>query len=230
MPVASRNFDRPLGIIPAQSPTGLSWSRIYQLRRQAARQLGPLHALPIVKRASDVLLRRARPGDRLLEVGAGDRRMRAKLARSVGRVHYESLDVDPRGSHDYRALAEVHDTYDLVLAFEVVEHLPVEEIVPWLRALKERTRAEGTLLLSTPNTFHPPAYLRDATHRTPLCYDELAGLCTAAGWQVERVYRVYHEPLHRALVRRCLFGWLFRLLGLDFARQIVLIARAERDD
>jgi hypothetical protein len=80
-------------------------------------------------------------------------------------------------------------------------------------------------VLSTPNTFYPPAYLRDATHVTPLCYDELAGLVACSGLHVERVVRVYHDPLLRALLRRLLFGWLFRLIGIDFARQIVLVAR-----
>ena len=80
------------------------------------------------------------------------------------------------------------------------------------------------MLLSTPNTFYPPAYLRDATHRTPLCYDELAGLVTAAGLEVTRVARVYHDPVHRRFLRQYCLGWLFRLIGIDYARQIVLVA------
>jgi hypothetical protein len=88
------------------------------------------------------------------------------------------------------------------------------------------------LVLSTPNVFHPPAYLRDVTHRTPLCYDELAGLVTGAGLEIEHVYRIYNDPLPRMLLRRYAFGWLFRLLGIDFARQIAvcgqLAPRVER--
>ncbi|HVX62297.1 MAG TPA: hypothetical protein VHC19_16895, partial [Pirellulales bacterium] len=76
----------------------------------------------------------------------------------------------------------------------------------------------------TPNTYYPPAYLRDVTHRTPLCYDELAALVASAGGRVVRINRVYHDPIHRKLMRRYLFGWLFRMIGIDFARQIVLIA------
>jgi hypothetical protein len=83
----------------------------------------------------------------------------------------------------------------------------------------------GRLVLSTPNTYYPPAYLRDVTHRTPLCYDELAGLVGAAGLEVERIARVYHDPVHRAFLRRYLFGWLFEMIGIDFARQIILVAR-----
>ena len=46
-----------------------------------------------------------------------------------------------------------------------------------------------------------------------------------AGLRVERMVRIYHDPLHRKLLRRYAFGWLFRLIGIDFSRQIVLVAR-----
>ncbi|MBL9124071.1 MAG: hypothetical protein JNG90_10600, partial [Planctomycetaceae bacterium] len=150
----------------------LSWSKLYACRRAAAARLGDIYALPIAKRASDILVREARPGNRILEVGAGDRRMQGKLLQQHGTVHYQSLDVDPAGNHDYRDLAEVPANFDLVFAFETVEHLALDELIPWLSTLRERTRLGGTLILSTPNTYYPPAYLRDATHRTPLCYDE----------------------------------------------------------
>lgn len=205
-----------------------SWSQLHRFRRAAAQRLGDIYSLPIAKRASDLLVQQANRGNRVLEIGAGDRRMKDKLTRHHGEVHYESVDPDPQGNHDYRDLSEVTGSYDLVFAFETAEHLPLEVLKPWLCTLFEHTRPGGTLILSTPNTYYPPAYLRDATHCTPLCYDELAGLCAAAGWHVTAVYRVHHEPLHRAFVRRYLFGWLFRLIGLDFARQIVLVACRNR--
>jgi SAM-dependent methyltransferase len=134
------------------------------------------------------------------------------------------MDIDRNGAHEYHDLADIRQTYDCVCAFEVIEHLTLEEIPPWLRKLGELLRPGGRLVLSTPNTYYPPAYLRDATHRTPLCYDELAGLVQAAGFEVQRIVRIYHDPLPRRLLRQYLFGWLFRLIGIDFARQIVLVA------
>ena len=62
-------------------------------------------------------------------------------------------------------------------------------------------------------------------HRTPLSYDELGGLVDMSGFRVERIVRIYNDPLPRYLARRYLFGWLFRLLGIDFSRQIVLVAQ-----
>lgn len=203
----------------------ISWSGLYEHRRAAAARFGKIFALPIAKRVREVLLDHIANDNHVLEVGAGSRDMQRTLQQHGRRVRYESIDIDPNGEHEYASLEEIERTYDVIFALEVVEHLTLEEIKPWLVRLHELLRANGTLLLSTPNTYYPPAYLRDATHRTPLCYDELAGLCTAAGFEVTRIVRIYHDPLHRKLLRRYLFGWLFRLIGIDFARQIMLVAR-----
>lgn len=206
-----------------------SWSQLYAYRREAAARFGDVFSLPIAKRARDVLLAHTAAGNRVLEVGAGDRRMRRHLVDAHGEIDYESMDIDPEGDHDYHDLDEIPSRYDCVFAFEVIEHLALDEIRAWLPRLAALTKDGGCLLLSTPNTYYPPAYLRDVTHRTPLCYDELAGLVRAAGFQPERIYRIYNDPIHRILLRRYALGWLFSTIGIDFARQIVLVARREAE-
>lgn len=208
------------------SPTAtISWSDLYRHRRAAAARLGKIEDLPIVRRVREVLCELVRDGDRVLEVGAGDRQMKTMLEGAGRRVDYRSLDIDPHGQHDHRSFDEIKEPFDGAFAFEVIEHLPVDAIHGWLGQLYSAVRPGGWLMLSTPNIYYPPAYLRDVTHQTPLCYDELAGLAAAAGFDVEHVVRIYHDPVHRKLLRRYLFGWLFRMLGFDFARQIVLVAR-----
>jgi 2-polyprenyl-3-methyl-5-hydroxy-6-metoxy-1,4-benzoquinol methylase len=202
-----------------------SWSALYRHRRAAQARFGDLYQLPLAKRASDVVMQAARGAHTLLEVGAGDRRLAQKIAQYSPDCTYRSLDIDPEGEHDYRSFAQLDRTFDCVVALEVVEHLTLDEIRAWLADLYRALGAGGTLVLSTPNTYYPPAYLRDATHRTPLCYDELAGLLTAAGFEVTRILRIYNDPVPRKILRRYLLGWLFRALGLDYARQIVVVAR-----
>ena len=202
----------------------ISWSELYAARRAAAARFGDVFALPIAKRASDEFMAAVRDADRVLEVGAGDRRMRERLLARYPRATYRSMDVDPRGDHDYRTLEEIEDRFDCIAALEVAEHIPPDEVQRWLVQLAGLLAPGGRLVLSTPNTFYPPAYLRDVTHRTPLCYDELAALVTCAGLEPTRIVRIHHEAVHRAIVRRWLFGWLFRLIGIDFAKQIVLVA------
>ncbi len=203
----------------------ISWSRLFEHRRAAAKRFGRIFDLPIRKRASDIVVREAHDLTRVLEIGAGDRRFREHLRRHEPALKYHSLDIDRAVEHDYHELDEVTEIFPLVFALEVVEHLSLEEIEPWLTQIRGVLEPDGRLILSTPNTYYPPAYLRDATHRTPLCYDELAGLLAAAGYEVLAIYRIYHDPLHRRFLRRYMFGWLFRLIGIDFARQIVVVAR-----
>ncbi|MBX7166356.1 MAG: methyltransferase domain-containing protein [Pirellulales bacterium] len=203
----------------------VSWSKLYAARRAAADRFGAnIFALPIVRRVLDVVQAGCNPRTRMLEIGAGDRGLVQKLASRGISVQYESLDIDTALPHDYRELADVPGPYERIVALEVVEHLSLDELRPWLARVAELLAPGGQLVLSTPNTFYPPAYLRDATHRTPLCYDELASLVTLAGLEPVRIVRIYHDPVHRKLARRYLFGWLFRLLGIDFARQIMLVA------
>ena len=203
----------------------LAWSELYRHRKAAEVRFGTIFDLPICRRVREVLAEHVPDGAAVLEVGAGDRGMRQQLLKVRPSVSYQSMDIDPAGGHDYRTLDEIRQSFDGVFAFEVIEHLSLDEIGPWLVRLGELLKPGGCLLLSTPNTFYPPAYLRDATHRTPLCYDELAGLVEMSGLRVERIVRIYHDPLHRKLLRRYLFGWLFRTIGIDFARQIVVVAR-----
>jgi 2-polyprenyl-3-methyl-5-hydroxy-6-metoxy-1,4-benzoquinol methylase len=202
---------------------------MYAHRRRVAGRFGRWFRLPLVRRAEDVVVASTPSRGALLEVGAGARRLAARLATHRPDCVYESMDIDPAYAHDadphdYGDLAEIERTYDCVVALEVIEHLSIEAIPGWLASLAALITPGGRLVLSTPNTFYPPAYLRDATHRTPLAYDELGGLVEHAGLHVERIARVHNDAIHRRLLRRVVFGWLFRLLGLDFAPQIVLVA------
>jgi len=203
----------------------ISWSAIYAARRGAQAKFGRVFQLPIARRVREVLATCITADARVLEIGAGDRHLAQWLARTKPHVSYRSLDIDPEGQHDYRDLADVTESLECVFALEVVEHLALEQVPPWLAQIRARLVPGGWLVLSTPNTYYPPAFLRDATHRTPWCYDELAGFVAASGLEVERIFRIYHDPIHRAFLRRYAFGWLFRLIGIDFARQIVLVAR-----
>jgi len=222
--------------LPETDSTGgdISWSSLFQHRKQAARRLGSIYELPLAKRLRDVLLReigaqRANTEHPLtvLELGAGARKMSQYIGQRFDDVEYQSLDIDPLGQHEYRDWRDVHRSFDLIFAFEVIEHLPVDAIPGWLLQIAEHLEPGGQLLLSTPNTYYPPAFLRDVTHRTPLCYDELAGLVAASGLAVDQVVRIYHDPLPRRVLRQYLLGWLFRAIGLDFAHQIALVAHRE---
>src|SRR3954463_13696785 len=128
-----------------------SWSELYQQRRAAAARFGKIFSLPLVKRVREVLLNCVHDGASVLEVGAGDRGMLDWLRAGRRDVIYESMDIDRNVTHEYHDLAEIKQSYDCVCAFEVIEHLTLHEIPPWLHKLGELLKPGGRLVLSTPN-------------------------------------------------------------------------------
>jgi len=201
------------------------WGRLYAARREAEARFGTIWSLPVRKRAHHVLLAHVAGGHRVLEVGAGQRRMKDLIDRRRPDCTYRSLDVDPDGDHDYRDFDQIDEAFDLVFAFEVIEHLPLDGAWHMLEQLARVCRPGGTLLLSTPNTCYPPAFLRDATHRTPFAHDELAGLADLAGFEAIQLVRLYSAPFVHKVLHRLLFYGVHRLLRIDYARQILLVAR-----
>jgi hypothetical protein len=109
-----------------------SWSEQYRRRKEIAARFGGICQLPTRRRGREVLLEQVPAASTVLEIGAGDRSMGEMLRRTRPNVRYESLDIDPQVRHEYRDLDEVRTLYDCVFALEVIEHLPVEAIGPWL--------------------------------------------------------------------------------------------------
>ncbi len=107
-------------------------------------------------------------GSRVMEVGFGDGYGSAYLAEAANEV----VGVDiiqgniPRAQAKYpRAnlvfkhfdgarLPFADDTFDAAGAFQVIEHVPEPQLVPWLSEIKRVLRKGGKLYVSTPNLAH----------------------------------------------------------------------------
>lgn len=206
-------------------PAETSWSDLFERRRDIERRFGRVFALPIVRRVRVVLEPELAGAAHLLDVGAGDRRVAELLTAHAPQATYVSVDPDPGGGHDHETLDALGDAaFEVVVALEVAEHVPPEALRQWIADVASRVAPGGRLVLSTPNTWFPQEYLRDATHRTPLPYDQLGAMLEQTGLRVRTIHRVHPDPWLRRMLRRYVFGWLFRLLELDFARRIVVVA------
>jgi SAM-dependent methyltransferase len=90
-----------------------------------------------------------RAGDRVLEIGVGTG-FTANYLRSKG-VHVTTLDIDAAKQPDIVANVAQYDfpeSYDAIVAFEVFEHLPYDDLAPLLDRIS--TAAQSHVFLSLP--------------------------------------------------------------------------------
>lgn len=201
-----------------------SWSALYRHRQQVKQRYPGIWSVPVVKKEMDRLLAIVADGARVLEVGAGDRRFGRKLQAQRPGVEYRSFDVDPETRQDWYRIEDVEGTFDCIYAFELIEHLTPEEGRALLRTLRGLLREGGTLLLGTPNLYHPHRYWGDITHKTPYKYEELGGLMMMAGFALPHVYRIYNDAWLRRWFRLHVGVILHRYLDIDFAGTVLLEA------
>lgn len=202
----------------------IDWQLLFKERKSAEKTFGSIWQLPIKKRYHQVLAEHGQQGTRLLEIGAGDKALRQTMTKYWQEFEYRSCDIDPTHDHDFSSSAEIEGEYDLIAGFEIIEHVSLEDAAKIISDCFDHLKPGGMLVLTTPNTFYPPAFLRDATHITPFCYDELAGLTAICGFRPKEIYRLYHDSLLKKFIRRVLLYPFFRGLGIDFAHQIAVVS------
>ena len=206
------------------SDRNLPWSQLYQARREVQKKYKKIWKVPISKRYSTVLFDQGRDGMSVLEIGAGTRGLQKKVTKHWSNVSYKSMDIDDTNGHDFNSLEEIAGEYDMICMFEVIEHVRPEHAYEILSRCKEILKPGGLLLVSTPNIYHPPTFLRDATHITPWCYDELGAIAMISGFKIKEIYRLYHDSLVGRLLHRVLLYPLHKAMSLDFSKQVILVA------
>ena len=179
--------------------------------------------IPVAKKVLDILKKYVREGDQLLDVGAFNRNLKKEVEKHFKNVSYKSMDVDRSNFHDYYSLDNVQDVFDVVTFLECVEHLTLEEGAKALFDIYRSLKPGGTLILSTPNTYHPNRYW-ECTHKVPFRYDEIGGLVEMAGFKVTKIFRIYNDSFITRLLRLYVFTYLHQLLNVDFAKSILLVA------
>lgn len=202
-----------------------NWAAMHRSRMEVRSRYKSIWSIGVIGRAEDVVLSRASGPVSVLDIGAGNRALGARLRARCPGLSYKSLDTDGSCPHDFRDFSEVGEEFDVAVMFEVIEHLPHAEGIEMLRRARSVLRTGGRLVVSTPNVCHPFQYFRDASHVTPYSYEELGAAVLAAGFDLEAIHRVHPGTMAEKLAKRWAAGWLFHFLGVDYAPGIVAVAR-----
>jgi len=203
----------------------MKWGEQLLFREKVHQQYPDLWSLKIVRKRLPFILKYLKEGEAVLEIGAFNRELGERIKKHYPRIRYKSMDIDPTYSHDYASLEEIGEDFDMILLFEVIEHLNREKGRELARKIGELLTSGGRVILTTPNVYTPGQYWKDISHETPYHYEELGGLFLSEGFESIEIYRLFSEPLLKYFFRVYLFSPPFHFLGIDFTKSILLVAR-----
>lgn len=173
-------------------------------------------------------LSEVRGANALLDVGAGDHRVRRKLERAGLRARYDTVDPGHEFAHTFRDLSEVTGLYEAILCLDVIEHLPLAKGLGLLDQLVDRLAPGGVLIVQTPNGRCVRSALgTDMTHLQLYNLPDLWSYLTAAGLEASGFRVAMRAETEGVLARaqRAASSAVTVLLGLDYTDNIAVIAR-----
>ncbi len=208
-----------------QENTQLSWSEVFETRNVIHRRYPTVWLIPVLRKRFELIRPLLIDGMMILDVGAGKAEWGSRLRKINKNITYKTVDIDPGQSPDYRSLQEIRQKFDLIICWEVIEHLTLEAGKDMIRGCENVLKPGGKLVISTPNIFNPSQFLMDSTHITPYSYEELGGLCLRAGFTVQEIYRTFHASILKFYLKTIFAASIHRIVGIDFTKSIIIIAR-----
>lgn len=173
-------------------------------------------------------------GGTVVDVGSGY----GYFARSVHADRKLAVDLsryplDRVGDGVEPSMGDVTDlpirdrSVDVIMASNVLEHLPVTGIRRALTEFRRVLRPDGTLFVLTPNfALSPTEYFDDFTHETVLTHRSMADLLTVSGYRIDdRIVRFLPFSAEGRLPVSALLVRLYLALPVSpFAGQSLFVA------
>lgn len=144
-----------------QTDSQVSWSNVFFNRDLIHKQYNSIWRVPVLRKRFALVKSLMNDGARVLDVGAGNSEWGQRLQKAYANITFKTVDIDPKLNPDYRSMHEIPNRFDLIISWEVIEHLNLEE---GENLIKECTRVlcpGGNLVINTPNIFNPSCYLTD---------------------------------------------------------------------
>ena len=161
------------------------------------------------------------PPDRnsaILDMGCGDGAL-LQLLKRHGYTNLRGFDASAENvaschaagiegveSEDLLQIEDFHPgtTWDVLIAWDVIEHLPKDAIAPMLDSARKRLAPGGRLLLQTPNmgsVFAAYCRYNDVTHESGFTENSLETLLHAAGFKTVTVLPAWRKVTPAGRIR-----------------------------
>lgn len=179
-------------------------------------------------------LERLSEQSRILELGCGQGQMLDFLNRQgfssvegVDTSEEQVMAAEQYGLQVYHSdvfdfLQASHQTYDLVLAIDFVEHFTRQELIQLLYSIKEILNKDGHLILRTPNgqgVFVGQVIYGDLTHMTILTPQSLRQILRFTGFEIVSMKEsLFSSRGLKRKIRHML--WDVLKIGLNMMRRI----------
>ena len=164
---------------------------------------------------------------RLLDFGAGDKRLKGKFLSAGFQGRYETLDMSFEDEHEYSSISQVTGRFDAILCLEVIEHMSLNDYVDLMDEFDKLLNPDGTLIIGTPNPLCVvPMWAGDPGHIQQYPLADLAADLVVRGYGVE-AFRVRYGawPKGTSRLRFVAMRVLCYLLSVDYAQGIVVIGK-----
>lgn len=170
---------------------------------------------------------RTKQAARLLDFGAGDKRLKGKFLAAGFKGRYETLDLSGEDAHEYSSITQVKGGFDAILCLEVIEHMPLNDYVDLMDEFGQLLNPSGVLVIGTPNPLCVvPMWAGDPGHIQQFPIADLAADFVVRGYKVQ-AFRIRYGawPKGLAWMRFLIMRILCYFLSVDYAHGIVVIGK-----
>jgi len=165
---------------------------------------------------------------KVLDIGAGDLRMKRYLHEVAFKGKYFSMDNNKKSCYDFHDINKIGSNYDAVLLLELIEHLYLDTGIEYLKKAVEATQPGGIVVISTPNidcVGH--LWSSDITHIQHYPLRDLCALLLSLGCENKfYVHKTYMRYFYgRAKILEPLNKILRKILRIDYEQGILIFAK-----
>ena len=164
---------------------------------------------------------------RILDIGAGEMYLKKALETRHIDADYRSMDISKSSGkkYDFDSIESIVGQYDLIIMQEVLEHLPLETGLDYLRKAYELLSPQGYLVVTVPNVSRPVQFFIDFSHITHYPLPDLYAILRATGFKGEAIFRrIEIRPSGLSIKNRCILQirkFLYKLMGFDWAHGVL---------